>query len=343
MTNPTPHGQVPEALRLSERISDIMCAAEEDARAIAEAADELVRQYIRIAELEAQIAAVGAGGVSGPLVGRAPADSVTAPAGGIPGNFITHRASWREALETSKAHATGDDVTYWDHELRAFDRSFDRLWELMQASPTPPAEQQAQSAGPCVICGSDEPFTGTCGSGDPRALCKQAAPNAAPQEETNAQLDTDSNSPTPGQQRDVAGQVAVGQPVGHGSDSTAGDHSAQRNKLLTVAERNIRSFLRSAVFKSESDREAALNCVDVLWEAAYATASSQPAPAPLSDDAKDAARYRWLRNKSTVLHGTAWLGSATAYQRDVDFLRRDDALAALDAAIDAAIAAQGGK
>ena len=69
----------------------------------------------------------------------------------------------------------------------------------------------------------------------------------------------------------------------------------------------------------------------------------QPAPAPLSDDAKDAARYRWLRNKSTVLHGTAWLGSATAYQCDVDFLRRDDALAALDAAIDAAIAAQGGK
>ena len=72
-------------------------------------------------------------------------------------------------------------------------------------------------------------------------------------------------------------------------------------------------------------------------------AAPQPAPAPLSDDAKDAARYRWLRNKSTVLHGTAWLGSATAYQRDVDFLRRDDALAALDAAIDAAIAAQGEK
>lgn len=51
---------------------------------------------------------------------------------------------------------------------------------------------------------------------------------------------------------------------------------------------------------------------------------------------EDAARYRWLRNKSTVLHNTAWLGGATAVQRDVDFLRRDDALAALDAAIDAA-------
>lgn len=53
----------PEALRLSERISDMMCAAEEDARAIAEAADELVRQHTRIAELEAELEAVGAGGV----------------------------------------------------------------------------------------------------------------------------------------------------------------------------------------------------------------------------------------------------------------------------------------
>lgn len=57
---------------------------------------------------------------------------------------------------------------------------------------------------------------------------------------------------------------------------------------------------------------------------------------------KDAERYRWLRNKSTVLHNTAWLGGATAVQRDVNFLRRDDALAALDAAIDAA-RKQGGK
>jgi hypothetical protein len=80
------------------------------------------------------------------------------------------------------------------------------------------------------------------------------------------------------------------------------------------------------------------------WYKPYKCSScAAPQPAPLRDDVvRDAARYRWLRNKSTVLHGTAWLGSATAYQRDVDFLRRDDALAALDAAIDAAIAAQGG-
>lgn len=41
-----------------------------------------------------------------------------------------------------------------------------------------------------------------------------------------------------------------------------------------MAERNIRSFLRSAQFKGESDREAALNCVDVLWAAARDPADS---------------------------------------------------------------------
>ena len=68
--------------------------------------------------------------------------------------------------------------------------------------------------------------------------------------------------------------LALGQPMGNGQDQAAGRPSAQGDKLLTVAERNIRSFLRSATFKSESDREAALNCVDVLWEAARAPADS---------------------------------------------------------------------
>ena len=56
----------------------------------------------------------------------------------------------------------------------------------------------------------------------------------------------------------------------------------------------------------------------------------QPAPAPLSDDAKDAARYRLLRRGRhwSVIDG---IGN--------DLLRAE----ALDAAIDAALAAQGGK
>ena len=105
----------------------------------------------------------------------------------------------------------------------------------------------------------------------------QADSVPAIQGEMNVQLDTDSNHSAPGQQRDVARSVALGQPMGNGQDQAAGRPSAQGDKLLTVAERNIRSFLRSAQFKCESDREAALNCVDVLWAAARDPADSVPA------------------------------------------------------------------
>jgi len=56
----------------------------------------------------------------------------------------------------------------------------------------------------------------------------------------------------------------------------------------------------------------------------------QPAPAPLSDDAKDAARYRWLRSYNTAKHPEV---------TEAFFLGDQN----MDAAIDAAIAAQGGK
>ena len=68
-----------------------------------------------------------------------------------------------------------------DDDRRLIDSA---LAELTQALRM----QQAQSAGPCAICGSDEPFTGTCGSGDPRALCQQAAPKAAPGEPSDYQI-----------------------------------------------------------------------------------------------------------------------------------------------------------
>lgn len=62
MTNPTPHGQVPEALRLAEQYDHGDPAAHGNAWKAA-VCTELRRQHARIAELEAQIAAVGAGGV----------------------------------------------------------------------------------------------------------------------------------------------------------------------------------------------------------------------------------------------------------------------------------------
>ena len=132
----------------------------------------------------------------------------------------------------------------------------------------------------------------------PSPTAQAADSESAIQGETNAQLDTDSNHSAPGQQRDMACSLALGQPVGNGSDQGAGHPSAQGDKLLTVAERNIRSFLRSATFKSESDREAALNCVDVLWEAARA---------PSDSVLEDAERYRWLFGARTEVQAASVL------------------------------------
>ena len=104
-------------------------------------------------------------------------------------------------------------------------------------------------------------------------LCPQCheTTEQAPQGETNVRLGTDSNPPAPGQQRGMAGSVALGQSVGRRPDPEAGHPSAQGDELLTVAARNIRSFLRSAAFKCEIDRQAALNCVEVLCDRAVAT------------------------------------------------------------------------
>lgn len=52
---------------------------------------------------------------------------------------------------------------------------------------------------------------------------------------------------------------------------------------------------------------------------------------------KDAARYRWLHEKSQVSGNRAWLASVTARHQDGDYLRRGDALHDLERAIDAAM------
>lgn len=82
--------------------------------------------------------------------------------------------------------------------------------------------------------------------------------------DNNVQLDTDSNPATPGQQRDMAGTLEMGQPVGDGQHEAGRHTQAQGDKLLTVAERNLRRFLETAVFRDEADRQAALNCLEVL-------------------------------------------------------------------------------
>ena len=59
------------------------------------------------------------------------------------------------------------------------------------------------------------------------------------------------------------------------------------------------------------------------------------ARAPADSVQEDAARYRHLRNKSQVVLDRAWFGGMSVRNHYGDFLCRDDALAALDTAIDA--------
>ena len=56
MTN-NQHGQVPEALRLAEEITNLECSSEAVAKTIAAAADELCRLHVENASLRAALAA----------------------------------------------------------------------------------------------------------------------------------------------------------------------------------------------------------------------------------------------------------------------------------------------
>ena len=63
-------------------------------------------------------------------------------------DFVTHRRTWRMALEAKcgAADQDGDDtnLSYWEHELHAFDRAFDLIALLVSASPQPADAQQGQ-------------------------------------------------------------------------------------------------------------------------------------------------------------------------------------------------------
>lgn len=47
----------------------------------------------------------------------------------MPLDFTTHRRAWREALTIALGQAKRDDVSYWEHELKAFDRAHKQLEE----------------------------------------------------------------------------------------------------------------------------------------------------------------------------------------------------------------------
>ena len=61
--------ELPEAIRIADAL-DLYAIGDEHQRDIENAAAELRRLHARIAELEAQLASIGAGGVSGPMMGQ---------------------------------------------------------------------------------------------------------------------------------------------------------------------------------------------------------------------------------------------------------------------------------
>ena len=81
-------------------------------------------------------------------------------------------------------------------------------------------------------------------------------------------------------------------------------------------------------YNDEADHIEFARAVLAKW------AAPQPAPAPLSDDAKDAARYRWLIDQHWIQTEVDWRLIST---------HQDSTIRQLDAAIDAALAAQGGR
>jgi hypothetical protein len=70
----------------------------------------------------------------------------------IPDDFRSHREAWRNAITTArdaaKSAGESDDVSYWDHELRAFDHAHEELAEMdRKAEDVPGAEVNLAGLG----------------------------------------------------------------------------------------------------------------------------------------------------------------------------------------------------
>ncbi len=118
--------QKPEALRLAEILEGDYCPDWFYEQGVDEVGAELRRQHTRIAELEAQLEAIGAGGVSGPLMGQPQAPS-----------------GWREAIGEIRAGLEDSEPSGYDNSgYRAFagtvlDAVEEALTELITHPPPP--------------------------------------------------------------------------------------------------------------------------------------------------------------------------------------------------------------
>ena len=221
----------------------------------------------------------------------------------------------------------------------------------LAASPTPPAEQQAtttEAALEGVYAELPAPnlprggFPDLFTEGQMRDFAdrthalrmEQAAPKAAPGEPSAFPMTGDEEESDLGQWQ-----------PGTAKPNMDGTYLREFDEGEATSEFHQGVWLRDGFFPSDLQ--------DVRWRGRTAP---QPAPAPLSDDAKDAARYRWLRDEGFTFADVD-LGTDSDGDDFVAYRIRfhlpepahskfeDDEWTGpdIDAAIDAALAAQGGQ
>lgn len=168
----------------------------------------------------------------------------------LPPLFDAEPVAWYDARSLKPVLEVGARPPVWGGDWKpVYARA------ALASSPASPVPES-----PCVVCGSDEPYRGTCGGAkDSRALCLQAAPAAQA-------------VPSP----------APSLPLAHVDNAPLG---------FTLQEKSAWS---------------------VGFEQALAAPVAQPEPS--EGEARDAARYRFLRDQRggdhTVVNGQLLEGAA---------------------------------
>ena len=404
MTNPTPHGQVPEALRLAEEISNLVCSSEAAAKTIAAAADELCRLHVENASLRAQQPASppaeqqATKETSGGFhvwrdISTAPKDGSRFVATGH--NYglyseVRHtcvaqwfRGCWMEASDWNEA----SELAYLTH------------WMPLPSPPddvAAPAEQQAEPGAvyaelpaPTASIGTDDAWHEAAMrdfADRTHALrIEQAAPKSA-QGVGNSGFDHKTaadllNNKTVSDEavckfvqasrwaHDEKAALSATLLAMHGVLTSREAEIALLKKALLEAEAapqqeaqepvaglvrcdfddecdfcgepeggSYTRLVHNAEDCTEAEFYICACCLHKAIDAHAKKAAPQPAPAPLSDDVvKDAARYRWLRDTSNADDPSHMIALHIREEQN------DASLSGIDAAIDAALAAQGGK
>ncbi len=337
MTTTTPHGQVPDALRLAEEITNLECSSEAVAKTIAAAADELCRLHVENASLRASPAASPTPPVEQPdlttLIERGakawagvdaqqPAPSAAGRVK-LPEPDTAETAPWTGWKV--KYHSPDQIIGYGNQQFNA-GRQFEveRLAALWAPQPSSAPQTDSQ---PAVQQWNDLIGKETHADADGLLVWRD---------------EVDFAIPTPPAEQQAAPKAAPGVGNSGFDHQTAADFLSGK----TVSDEAVRNFV--AASRWAHDERAALSAtllamhgvltsreaeIALLKKALLeAETAPQPAPAPLSDDVvKDAARYRWLRATTNYV---------TSNGERIDVRNMPETW---DVAIDTALAAQGGK